>query len=308
MTDDLIILDGGMGQELLARTDAPPTQLWSAAVMDADPDLVVEVHRDYLDAGADVITINAFSATRCRLGPRGRESDYERLQQLALDLAGRARREAGREDDALIAGCLAPYAWAYRPDLAPSFHDLVPGFTETAALQAPGVDLLLCETMASAREGAAAAVAAATTGLPVWVAWTVEDHPTGLLRSGETLREAVEAVTGRGVAPAALLVNCSVPEAIDAAVGELVALADELGVPAGAYANGFGPIIETYSTSSTVEELPRRHDLDPDGHLTWIRRWHAAGLSILGGCCEIGPAHIRRMTDDLRPGRSGAQG
>ncbi|MEM9609841.1 MAG: homocysteine S-methyltransferase family protein [Actinomycetota bacterium] len=300
MSNELIVLDGGMGQELLARTDAPPTQLWSAAVMEAEPDVVVDVHRAYLDAGAEIITLNAFSATRCRLEPRGRGADYERLQRLAIDLAQRARREAGREDDALIAGCLAPYEWAYQPDLAPSFEELIPGFTETAALQAPGVDLILAETMASVREGAAAAVGAAETGLPVWVAWTLSDDASGRLRSGETLTEAVEAVTVAGVEPAAILVNCALPESIDAALAELVSLAGELGVPAGAYANGFGAIDAEYTSSSTVADLDSRPDLDPERHLAWARRWHDAGVTILGGCCEIGPDHIRLIAERLR--------
>lgn len=300
MSAELVVLDGGIGQELLARTTAPPTQLWSAAIMDVEPDVVVDVHRAYLDAGAQVITVNTYSATRDRLEPRGRGDDYERLQLLAVELAQRARRQADRDGDALIAGCLSPYAWSYRPELAPSFAELVPGYTETATLQAPGVDLLLAETMASAREGAAAAVGAASTGLPVWVAWTLADDASGRLRSGESLTEAVGAITAHGVEPAALLVNCSQPESIDAALPELVSLADELGVPCGAYANGFDAIDPGFTPSSTVERLQRRGDLDPEDHLSWVTRWRNAGLSILGGCCEIGPDHIRLIAERLR--------
>ena len=95
------------------------------------------------------------------------------------------------------------------------------------------VDLFLCETMASAEEGRAAATAACEAGKPVWVSWTLDDDAVGLLRSGETLAAAADAVADLPIA--ARLVNCSRPETIDAALSAL----KPLGAPVGAYANGF---------------------------------------------------------------------
>jgi S-methylmethionine-dependent homocysteine/selenocysteine methylase len=297
---DVVVLDGGMGQELLRRSVSAPTPLWSADVMDREPEVVVEVHRAYLDAGAEVLTTNSYSATRCRLDRRGRGADYERLQRAALDLAHRARRDAGAEGRVRIAGCLSPYEWSYRTDLAPPFEQLVPHYAETVEIQADGVDLFLAETMTSADEAAAAAVAAAASGLPVWVAWTLADDRSGRLRTGETITDAVEALHRRGVEPAALLVNCSLPESIDAAIEELVARAAGCGAAAGAYANGFGAIDADYSTDSTVDALARRADLDPAGYLRFVEGWVDAGATIVGGCCEIGPDHIRAIADRYR--------
>jgi S-methylmethionine-dependent homocysteine/selenocysteine methylase len=294
---DVIVLDGGMGQELLRRTGSTPTSLWSADVMQRHPDAVVEVHRDYIDAGAEVITLNAYSATRCRLDHRGRADDYEPLQRLAVELAHRARTEAGADDTVRIAGCLSPFEWSYRPELAPPFDELVPHYAETVELQADGVDLFIAETMASADEGAAAAVAASASGLPVWLAWTLSDDRSGRLRSGETIAQAHEALQRRGAVVDALLVNCSLPESIDAALPDLRRAGDDAGVRIGAYANGFQPIDLGFTSDATVDVLDRRDDLDPDGYLRWVERWVTAGASIVGGCCEIGPAHIRAIAD-----------
>lgn len=292
----ITILDGGMGQELVARAPEPPTELWSAEVMDRHPRLVVDVHRAYMDAGANIITVNAYSATRCRLGPRGRADDYERLQRLAIDLALEARGDAA----VAIAGCLSPFAWSYRPELAPSFEEMLGPYAETASLQAPRVDLIICETMGSAREGAAAAVAASTTGRPVWVSWSLHDDASGRLRSGETIDAAVAELVRHGATPAAILVNCSTPEAISAAVPRLVDLGRQLDVEVGAYANGFGAVADDYGPQSTVETLGRRPDLNPAGYLTRVRQWVDAGCTIVGGCCEIGPDHIEAIATHLR--------
>lgn len=286
MHHDITLLDGGMGQELLLRADADPAPLWSSQVMIDQPDLVRDVHADFIAAGADVITVNAYSATRCRLGPAGCGHDYERLQHLACRLAVEAR---GDRTDVRIAGCLSPYGWTYRPELAPPFDELWPQYAETAALQAPHVDLIICETMGSIDEARAAVTGATATGLPVWVSWTLLDDDTARLRNGELLVDAIGAIAELG--PAAILVNCSVPEAFTAAMSALATSA----VPFGAYANGFSHIVDDYAPGSVTTVLGHRHDLDPAAYADVALGWVDQGATIVGGCCEIGPAHIAEL-------------
>lgn len=296
--DDVTLLDGGMGQELLRRADADPTPLWSAQVMMDQPDLVRDVHDDFIAAGADVITVNSYTATRCRLGPAGLEHDYERLQTLACELAAEARERHG-DADVQVAGCLSPYGWTYRPELAPPFDELWPQYAETSALQAPHVDLILCETMGSIDEARAAVTGATTTGLPVWVSWTLRDDGSARLRSGELLTDAVEAI--RPLTPAAMLVNCSTPEALTPAVPALAAG----GVPFGAYANGFSHIVDDYAPGAVTTVLGHRHDLDPVAYADVADDWVERGATIVGGCCEIGPEHIAELARRLGRSRAG---
>ena len=283
-----------MGQELLRHADADPTPLWSAQVMIDQPDLVRDVHRSYIAAGADIITVNAYSATRERLEPFGLEHEYERLQTLACELAVDAR---GDRTDVRIAGCLAPYRWTYRPELAPPFDELWPQYAETAALQAPHVDLFLCETMGSIDEARAAAHGAAATGTPIWVSWTLMDDDTARLRSGESLVEAVAAIDELlPDAPIdAVLVNCSVPEALTAAMPALATGTLHFG----AYANGFSHIAAEYDTGSTTAEIGTRHDLDPGAYADIVLGWVDDGATIVGGCCDIGPEHIAEIARRL---------
>ena len=204
----ITLLDGGMGQELIKRSPGGPTALWSARVMMDDPELVKDVHLDYIRAGARVITVNAYSATRDRLEPPGFGDRFEELQRRACELALRARDESGEE--VAIAGCLPPLMWSYRPDLAGSSDQTAAIYAEIARLQAPHVDLILCETMSSADQGLGAVrgALAGGGGKPVWVAWTLRDDDSGRLRSGETLAEAAAVLDGLPVA--ARLLNCSI--------------------------------------------------------------------------------------------------
>ena len=77
---NIVLLDGGMGQELIARSANPPSPLWSANVMMNEPDIVEAVHAEYVAAGAKVLTLNSYSVTPERLGRDGNEEMFQPLQ------------------------------------------------------------------------------------------------------------------------------------------------------------------------------------------------------------------------------------
>ena len=286
-----LLLDGGMGQELAARGVKCTEGLWSARALLDDPELVYEVHRDFVAAGADILTTNTYAATRRRLDAIDDDA-FERVNRTACELARRAADEADRP--VLVAGSLPPIHGSYRPDEVRPYDELEPLYREHAALLAEHVDVLLCETMSTADEARAAAAGAARTGLPVWVAWTVADDGSGRLRSGESLAEAVAALDGLHVE--ALLVNCSMPESIDAAMAPLAAAARR---PFGAYANGFEAIDEDTKVADGDDVPERRADLDPQRYAEHAVAWARAGAAIVGGCCEVGPEHIAAVAAAL---------
>jgi S-methylmethionine-dependent homocysteine/selenocysteine methylase len=288
----VILTDGGMGQELLRRSRTPPTPLWSARVLLDEPELVRDLHVEFIEAGARVITINAYAATPERLARDGEAEMFEPLQRRALDLAHEARDAAQGDGGVLIAGCLSPLFGSYHPSLTISFEETLGIYRRIVAEQADGVDLMLCETMASADEARAAATAAVESGKPVWVSWTLADDGPPRLRSGETLAEAARALDG--IPLAARLVNCSRPEAVDAALPDLLAL----GGPIGAYANAF-TAVEALKHGGTVDVLGARDDLSPARYAEFALRWAEAGAAIVGGCCEVGPEHIAALRDRL---------
>lgn len=289
----ITLLDGGMGQELIKRSPAEPTPLWSAEVMLHFPDLVKQVHLDYIRAGARVITVNAYSVTRDRLEPHGASDRFESLQRRACELAVAARDASG--EAVSIAGCLPPLMWSYRPELANDPEEVAPSYAEIAALQAPYVDVLLCETMSHSGQalGAVRGALDGGGGKPVWVSWTLRDDETALLRSGETIAEAAARL--EGLAVAARLVNCSVPEAVTAAMPQLAALGGRFG----GYANGFAGISADYAPGTTVKALAGREDLGPTAYAEIVTGWVEQGAGIVGGCCEIGPEHIATLAHHL---------
>ncbi len=292
----ITLLDGGMGQELIRRSSRPAHPQWSAHVMIHEPEIVQAVHADYLRAGAKVLTLNTYATTPGRFARFGMSEMFEPLQRKALDLVRAAIDETGIAAD--VAGCLPPLVGSYHPELLPDDATLLAEYRQIAAVEAEHVDLFLCETMSKASEARMAATAAAETGRPVWVSWTLsetlEPDGTARLRSGETIAEAVAALDGLPVA--AILVNCCPPETVTAAMPELVAT----GRRTGGYANGFTPIPKEFKLGVTVDMLGRRTDLGPAAYADHAMRWVGQGAAIVGGCCEVGPAHITELARRLK--------
>ncbi len=283
---EITLLDGGMGQELLARSGDKPTPLWATRVMIDHPDLVRGIHADYFTAGATIATTNSYAIHHDRLVHEGLDHLFHSLHLRALMQAVAARDAHGT---GRVAGSLGPLNASYRPDLTPALDTAAVKYAEIAALMAPHVDLFLIETSSSvaASEGA---LMGAGRARPVWLSISVNDKDGSLLRSGEPVADIARLV--RDYAPAAVLANCSVPEAMAAAMDILRGF----GVPFGAYANGFTHITDNFKADQpTVDDLFRRLDLTPALYADFALGWVAQGATIVGGCCEVGPAHIAAL-------------
>ncbi|OAN77138.1 homocysteine methyltransferase [Sulfitobacter sp. EhC04] len=284
---DITLLDGGMGQELIHRSGDNPTPLWSTQVMIDNPGMVAGVHRDFTQAGATLATANTYAIHRDRLAGTPLEDRFEELHRLAL-------AEARASGATRIAGSIGPLMASYRPDLHPDADAGAVLYAEIAGLLAGDCDLLICETVASLTHAASILKGAATAGKPVWLALTVDDQDGTRLRSGEALSEVLSLARERAQA---VLVNCSVPEAIDSAMPILA----QSGLPFGAYANAFEQITEGFlEDKPTVDSLSMRRDLTPERYADHVLRWVDAGASIVGGCCEVSPAHIAEIARRLR--------
>jgi S-methylmethionine-dependent homocysteine/selenocysteine methylase len=287
---DITLLDGGMGQELVARSGDEPTPLWATRVMLDHPGLVREIHADYFAAGATIATANTYAIHHDRLIRDGENPMFHALHLRALAEAHEARAVHG---SGRIAGSLGPLQASYRPDLTEPVTEAAPKYAEIAQILGPHVDLILIETAASITAAEGAVIGAQAAGKPVWLSISVDDHDGSKLRSGEPVAD-LERLLGHPIA--ALLANCSVPEAMADALAALKAF----GKPFGAYANGFTHISGNFlKDAPTVKELTHRHDLTPERYGDFAMAWVAQGATIVGGCCEVGPAHIRHLRDRL---------
>lgn len=288
---DITLLDGGMGQELIARSGDPPTPLWATQVMIDHPGLARAIHTDYFAAGATVATANTYAIERERLRKFGIEDRFQALMAQALAEAAAARADLGR---GRIAGSLGPLVASYRTDVLPPHGIAVARYREAAALIAPQVDLLIAETVPSLAAARAVLEGAADAGPPLWLSVTVDDEDGRRLRSGEPVAELAALIGGRA---RAVLANCSAPEAMAAALETFRGF----DLPFGAYANGFRQITKDFlKDNPTVDTLHARPELTPARYADFALRWVDMGATIIGGCCETTPAHIaaiaRRLT------------
>ncbi len=288
---DVLLMDGGMGQMLLKRSQKPPTPLWSGQFLIDDPQLVTDVHLAFIAAGAQLIKLNNYTLTPQRLARDAHISLFKPLHQQALMCAQQARDASGKS--VLIAGCLPPLVASYHADVVPDDATCLDSYRQMVALQQSEVDLFIAETLSLIREAEAATMAGVESQLPTWVAFTVDDQDGTCLRSGESLRKAAEAVIAKGAQ--AVLVNCSVPEMVTLAMAELSGLS----VPFGGYANGFTSAA-ALQPGETVSALSTRTDLNPTAYAQHAMQWVALGARMIGGCCEVGPDHIAELHQQLK--------
>jgi S-methylmethionine-dependent homocysteine/selenocysteine methylase len=295
MKQDVILLDGGMGQELYRRGIQGDKVLWSANALLLDVNAVRDVHREFIDAGADVITLNTYSTQPGRLNRAGMGEYIKSLNDIAGTVANEAREQSGRKEVKIAASI--PPQYSYRPDIELSFDNMYEEYLEMVELLDPYVDLYLCETMTNAEEARAATSACAPKGKPIWCAWTCKDDGSGLLRSDETIEEAVKAL--KDIDIAAFMANCCAPESVEEVIIQLRSLLSEENAPLiGGYANGFTPIPPEWDPGN-IEELGVRKHFTPEVYRDITMEWVKRGADIIGGCCEISPAHIKAIAQAL---------
>lgn len=298
MTDQpVVVIDGGMGKEL-HRIGAPFAQPeWSALALMEDPSSVLQAHRNFVAAGAQVIIVNSYAVVPFHIGD---ERFAERGHEL-IDLAGRLARQAAEEapHEVKVAGSLPPMFGSYEPEWFD--RDRAPGMlAKFVEAQAPWVDLWVGETIGSCVE-AESVIKALVDGKasgPRWLSFSLAEELVdgqAVLWSGESVEDAAKVAAVGDVD--AVLFNCAPPEVISTALPVLVATLRSVGssMQVGAYANAFPPKDDSdYAANGVI--LGRRDDLTDDSYADVAASWVNAGASIVGGCCGIHPEHIAGLT------------
>jgi len=288
---EITLLDGSIGQELVKRSGDRATPLWSTRVMIEKPEIVNEVHAAYFNAGATVATTNTYAVLYDRLKTADLKDQRFELWETAMTAATAARDAHG---SGRVAGSIGPLIASYRPDLCPPPDQAAELYREIIETIGPLVDVLLIETMCSVDQADGAMRAAKKSDRPIWLALSVDDFDGTKLRSGENLKD-VRPMLDRHQ-PDAILINCSRPEAVSKGV-EIIS---KFGFKFGAYANGFARISNGFlQDSPTVDVLEQRQDMSPNHYAEFAMDWVALGATIVGGCCEVGPDHIKELAQRL---------
>ena len=288
------ILDGGMGQELLARGMEPNGTLWSAnAILNEKyHKLLLDTHLDFVKAGAEVIVTTTFTTRKTRLKDNQIENKFEYLNKKAGEIAQKAKKIY---PNVLIAGGLPPQFLTYEADTR-SEDEVKSDFYDQAKILNPYIDFFYFDVLSSVREFRIAMQCIEEFDKPYLIGAHISEGTK--LPSGEKISEIINKINHKKLL--GIILSCISPENYELNLKEI----KNLGVPFGFKLNAF---IKTnpkpnytgaYKKSKTGnpnEFLGVREDLTPERMAIFAKKFKVAGATILGGCCETRPAHIKEM-------------
>ena len=307
---EIIVLDGATGSEIARLGAEMNSSAWCGVANKTHPDIVREVHEEYIRAGADVVTANTFSTSRHILASAGLADETVSINTRAVELAREAVHNVSPERPIAVAGSMSTMrAWipgtvSPDPRFLPTPEEEFNNYQEVAhTLAKSGVDLILMEMMSDIDRSSLAISAAMETGLPVWIgtsctlsddgsvsAWNHHseepatrlspDHLRAEDKSYDTLIEAMLPFQ-----PQVMGVMHSTLETTNAGLQTL-------------YEHWQGPIMAYPETSSEVRK-GISEQVEPSSFASHCHDWVDSGVQIIGGCCGTTIEHIRTMVDEL---------
>jgi homocysteine S-methyltransferase len=284
LEEGIVVLDGGLSNQLQAQGCDLSGGLWSARLLADDPEQIRAAHTAYVRAGAQVLITSSYQATFEGFARRGTgRAQAAGLLGRSIGLARSAADAAGHE--VWVAASVGPYGAMladgseYRGRYGLGMRELERFHRpRIEALAAVGPDVLALETVPDTDEAQALLEAAEGCGVPLWLSYTVAE---GRTRAGQPLAEAFALAAGRDEV-IAVGVNCCDPREATAAV----ALATEItGKPAVVYPNSG----ERWDAASSSWQGGSGYDP------VRVREWRAAGARLAGGCCRVGPREIAEL-------------
>lgn len=276
-----LFFDGGTGS-ILQEKGLQPGELpetWNLL----HPERILDLHRGYLEVGADIYNTNTFGANRLKF-----PENLDEIVTAAVKLAKEARTQAGRDEDAYVALDIGPTGKLLAPMGDLSFDDAVDIFGEVVRIGArEGADLVLIETMNDSYEAKAAVLAAKENcDLPVFITCVFDG--SGKMLTGGTPESVVAMLEGLGVD--ALGVNCSLGPAQMIPIVERLVKAAHVPVLVNPNA-GLPKSVD----GKTV------YDVGPEEFAGYMKQIAALGAAAVGGCCGTTPDYIRAEIAAVRP-------
>ena len=286
---ETIILDGGTGTDIQRRGVPMSSSTWCAEANLSHPDVVREVHADYIKAGADIIIANTFATSALLFNALARDDELLEIDRAAVAIA----KEAAKGHPVAVAGSMS----TMRPVVAGSDRtskqqewpqDKARNLFRRKAdnLAAAGVDLIMMEMMRDQDYSVWATEAALATGLPVWIGISVERHGnrlTGFGREDQNFEDVARVLSA--LKPDVISIMHTSPNDTDEAIDML---RKHWKGPIGAYPeSGYFKMPEwTFVDIIEPEELVKKS-----------QAWKKKGVTAFGGCCGLGPDHIKALTE-----------
>ena len=283
----VIILDSAMGSRLEEMGHKLTAPLWSATVLQSNPEDITQIHKENIEAGAQVITTNTFRTTPYALHQAGlsgvdAHTRARALTLLAIRLAWKAVQESGK--DIKIAASIAPLADCWSPQEFPGniisrpWHD-----AQLDNLAHHSTDIILIETMNSAREAKGLTELALRYEKPVWVSFALNGE--GNIYNGDDIVATARFLEKKGVS--AIGVNCSNLEVSTMALREL---REAVSIPLLAYPN-----VELEQPEGKRKKKKKK--VTPAAFVSWSEEVKELGVEFIGACCGSDHTHIKALAD-----------
>lgn len=295
-----LLLDGGLSNQLETQGCDLNHELWSAKLLDSNPETIVEAHLTYLKAGAQCLITASYQASLKGFMEAGFDlPKAERLILLSVELAAKAIerfQSLGRIDDKpLVAASIGPYG-AYLADGSEYHGNYGISDEQLKAFHLPRIklldgseaDILACETIPCFQEAKVLAAILKETGKSAWMTFSCKDEQH--LNDGTPITKCIELLENHKNI-FAVGVNCTAPK----------------------YISGLIKTIKSTSTNKRIIVYPNSGEAYHVDSKTWLgtsdpyafaamaKEWVDLGAEIIGGCCRIGPNHIKLMNEWLKP-------
>jgi len=293
-----LLIDGGLSNELERQGCDLNHKLWSAHMLENNPEAIIEAHLAYLKAGAQCITTSSYQATLpgfMQLGYDRTTAEAMIIKTVTLAEEAIKRFEAwgNNTSSLLIAASIGPYG-AYLSDGSEYRGNYDVSDATLFDFHMPRIKLLdetnahffACETIPSFQEAKVLAEILKQTKKPAWITFSCKDDKH--INDGTPISECASLLKDHPNV-FAIGVNCTAPQHISGLVKELKANADS-------------KRIVVYPNSGEVFQAKTKTWLglaDPNAFASMSQEWISLGVDIMGGCCRIGPDHIRKMNDAL---------
>ena len=292
------ILDGGMGQTLLAKGLKTRGTLWSATALIEQKyhKLVVDAHLEFIKSGADVIVTNNFSARRLRMIQNKVDKHFNYANEKAGELALEAKKISKK--NILIAGSLPPQNDTYVADERDK-KIIEKDFYDQAILLKPFIDFYYLDVLSGSRECEIALNVTEKLNLPVLVGLHIKKN--GKLPSNESISEVVKKCKNNNWL--GLILACVSPEIIEHSIDEIKKLNLPFGYKVNLWKSEEPVPVHKFSSpdekiaSNPIDTMGTREDYTGDKFLKFSKKIMNKGATILGGCCETKPFHIEKISN-----------
>ena len=282
-----LIMDGAMGTELMRRGIELPLPLWSSMSNIDQFDQVMNIHKDYLDAGCDILTTNTFRTTpRTFIKAGYSQNESEIISEQCCNMAIEAAKHAVKKENTLIAGSVAPLEDCYEPSHFPGKEIAKKEFRLIIdRIIRKGVDILLFETMGNYEEIESALQVSNHIDIQRWLSIVLKNKNSIL--DGTELQKVVELANKNKIDM--VLINCTPVNIISGALDIFLG-----------YRKGKWGVYPNAGENMPTKDGEFVSKLDDESFCKAIQDYITLGASVVGSCCGSTPNTVRKISNMIK--------